>query len=167
MPITLLQEKVHTFKVPDGSQKRLDAFLSANMQSTSRARLQNIIKEGYVAVNGKPASKAGQGIRQGDTVTCELPPPVPIEACPEVLIQPTSLPCLVGCTWSLLDACREARQQKSNRNLSKSSPSTPSPSAHALRATPNAPVPSHEAISGAHAFCNTACCAGPATGGRS
>ena len=80
----VLQEKVHTFTVPDGSQKRLDAFLSANMQSTSRARLQNIIKEGYVAVNGKPASKAGQGIRQGDTVTCEVPPAVPIEASPEV-----------------------------------------------------------------------------------
>ena len=79
-----LHEKVHTFTVPNGSQKRLDAFLSANMQSTSRARLQNIIKEGYVAVNGKPASKAGQGIRQGDTVTCELPPAVPVEASPEV-----------------------------------------------------------------------------------
>ena len=84
---------MHTFTVPDGSQKRLDAFLSANMQSTSRARLQNIIKEGYVAVNGKPASKAGQGIRQGDTVTCELPPAVPIEASPEVLLcQPSPIP---------------------------------------------------------------------------
>ena len=79
-----LQEKVHTFTVPAGSQKRLDAFLSVEMQSTSRARLQNIIKGGYVAVNGKPASKAGQGLRQGDTVTCELPPAAPIEASPEV-----------------------------------------------------------------------------------
>ena len=79
-----LQEQVYTFTVPDASQKRLDAFLSANMHRTSRARLQNIIKEGYVAVNGKPASKAGQGLRQGDTVTCELPPAVPIEASPEV-----------------------------------------------------------------------------------
>ena len=79
-----LQETVHRFIVPDNSQKRLDAFLSANMQSTSRARLQNIIKEGYVAVNGKPAGKAGQGIRQGDTITCEVPPTVPVEASPEV-----------------------------------------------------------------------------------
>jgi len=75
---------VHTFTVPDDSQKRLDAFLSANMQSTSRARLQNIIKEGYVAVNGKPAGKAGQSIRRGDTITCEVPPTVPMEASPEV-----------------------------------------------------------------------------------
>lgn len=75
---------MHTFTVPDGSQKRLDAFLSANMESTSRARLQNMIKDGYVAVNGKPASKAGQGIRKGDTVTCEVPPVVPVEAAPEV-----------------------------------------------------------------------------------
>ncbi len=79
-----LQETVHTFTVPDDSQKRLDAYLSANMQSTSRARLQNIIKEGYVAVNGKPAGKAGQGIRRGDTITCEVPPTVPMEASPEV-----------------------------------------------------------------------------------
>ena len=95
MPTALLQEKVHTFKVPDGSQKRLDAFLSANMQSASRARLQNIIKEGYVAVNGKPASKAGQSIRQGDVVTCELPPAAPVEASPEVSLSPSLSPASV------------------------------------------------------------------------
>ncbi|CAK0787372.1 hypothetical protein CVIRNUC_010592 [Coccomyxa viridis] len=77
------QEALHTFSVPDGSQKRLDAFLSANMQDTSRARLQHLIRDGHVAVNGRPASKAGQGIRSGDTVTCEVPPPVPVEAAPE------------------------------------------------------------------------------------
>ena len=55
-----------------------------NMQDTSRARLQHLIRDGHVAVNGRPASKAGQGIRSGDTVTCEVPPPVPVEAAPEV-----------------------------------------------------------------------------------
>ena len=70
--------------MPDGSQKRLDAFLSTNMQDTSRAQLQHLIRDGHVAVNGRPASKAGQGIRAGDTVTCEVPPPVPVEAAPEV-----------------------------------------------------------------------------------
>jgi ribosomal 50S subunit-recycling heat shock protein len=79
-----MQEAMHTFTVPDDDQKRLDAFLSANMQETSRARLQSIIKEGFVAVNGKPASKAGQGIRTGDTITCEVPPLAPIVAAPEV-----------------------------------------------------------------------------------
>ena len=88
---------MHTFTVPDGSQRRLDAFLSANMQSTSRARLQSIIKEGFVAVNGKPASKAGQGIRTGDTVTCEVPPPVPIEAAPEVRLLKD---CALALAWA-------------------------------------------------------------------
>ena len=92
-----MQETMHTFTVPDGSQKRLDAFLSANMQSTSRARLQSIIKEGFVAVNGKPASKAGQGIRTGDTVTCEVPPPAPIEAAPEVRLLKD---CVLALAWA-------------------------------------------------------------------
>ena len=70
--------------MPDDSQKRLDAFLSANMQETSRARLQHLIRDGHVAVNGRLASRAGQGIRAGDTVTCKVPPPVPVEAAPEV-----------------------------------------------------------------------------------
>ena len=69
---------------PMAARSAWTAFLSANMQETSRARLQHLIRDGHVAVNGRPASKAGQGIRAGDTVTCEVPPPVPVEAAPEV-----------------------------------------------------------------------------------
>ena len=66
------------------SKQRLDLFLSESMPSCSRARLQSLIKQGQVLVNGSSSGvKASLKLKQGDHVSCTVPPPPPMEALPE------------------------------------------------------------------------------------
>jgi 23S rRNA pseudouridine1911/1915/1917 synthase len=57
--------------------QRLDKFLVECMPDTSRSRLQGLIKDGFVTVDGRPAHKAGQTIEKGIRVEVRIPPPVP------------------------------------------------------------------------------------------
>ncbi|MEW5867787.1 MAG: RluA family pseudouridine synthase [Chloroflexota bacterium] len=65
--------------------QRLDKFLVARLPEFSRARLQNLIKDGLVLVNNLPAHKAGQSIEKGAVVQVYLPPPVPSALVPEAI----------------------------------------------------------------------------------
>ena len=49
----------------------------------SRARLQGLIKNGFVRVDGKPVTKAGCVLEEGDGVEVRIPPPVPSGLVPE------------------------------------------------------------------------------------
>ncbi len=61
---------------------RLDAFLTAQIDGWSRARLQRLIEDQEVLVNGKPA-KASYKLRQGDEIEVELTPPPAASFTPE------------------------------------------------------------------------------------
>lgn len=61
---------------------RLDQFLAATAAGLSRARIQDLIKEGHVLLNGGVA-KASARLRAGDTVSLNEPPPVPTETVAE------------------------------------------------------------------------------------
>jgi len=63
---------------------RLDKFLSARLESLSRSRIQALIKEGAVTVNGR-AAKASHDMEAGDTVAGGIPPDKPAEAQPQDL----------------------------------------------------------------------------------
>ena len=54
---------------------RLDQFLAARVPALSRSRLQQLVKEGSVLVNGRTA-KASTKLRAGDHVALAEPPPV-------------------------------------------------------------------------------------------
>ncbi len=56
---------------------RLDKFLVASLPEFSRARLQGLINDGFVSINGAPAKKSGQSIDSGAEVVVRIPPPVP------------------------------------------------------------------------------------------
>ncbi len=56
-----------------GSGERLDRFLAAAQTDLSRSRLQTLIREGHVSVNGRPA-RASQRLHRGDAVEVALPP---------------------------------------------------------------------------------------------
>ena len=61
-----------TFKVDDTSvDSRLDTYLASQIQSWSRARLQRLIENEDVIVNGRSA-KASYRLRKGDEVEVEL-----------------------------------------------------------------------------------------------
>ena len=66
--------------------KRLDVFLSEQMEDLTRSRIKKLIEDGQVSVNGKVLSKAGADIKIGDEVTIEIPDAV------EYCLQPENIP---------------------------------------------------------------------------
>ena len=52
--------------------ERVDKFMAAHLEDTSRARIQSAIREGCVLVNDKVA-KANLVIRPGDTIKFVMP----------------------------------------------------------------------------------------------
>ena len=57
--------------------ERLDRFMVAQLPEFSRSRLQGLISDGFVFVDGIPAKKAGQILEGGEQVMVRIPPPVP------------------------------------------------------------------------------------------
>ena len=57
--------------------QRLDKFLVTKLPEFSRSRLQNLIKEGRVTIDGIPAHKSGQTINGSARVVIQIPPPQP------------------------------------------------------------------------------------------
>ena len=70
-----LKPKVRIFKIVEPAS-RLDKYLAVQCPELSRARLQRLIEQGYVLVNGCEV-KASQGLRICDEVRMTLPPPQP------------------------------------------------------------------------------------------
>jgi 23S rRNA pseudouridine1911/1915/1917 synthase len=64
---------------------RLDRFLTAELPHLSRSRLQGLIKNGHVTLNGKPA-KPGDKVRTGAVVIVTEPPAEPS------LLEPEDIP---------------------------------------------------------------------------
>lgn len=59
--------------------QRLDKFLVEQIPEFSRSRLQSLIKEGRVTVNGVIASKSGQALDRNSHILVEIPPVQPSE----------------------------------------------------------------------------------------
>jgi 23S rRNA pseudouridine1911/1915/1917 synthase len=80
----LLSETTLSFEIDAAaSDQRLDKFLTAAVQSISRSRIQNLIKEGRICVNGKPVTKTGYSLSIGDRVVIEIPDVQPSVLTPE------------------------------------------------------------------------------------
>jgi 23S rRNA pseudouridine1911/1915/1917 synthase len=60
----------------------LDRFLATAQADLSRSRLQSLIRDGRVRVNGVPG-RASQRLRPGDLVSVEIPAPAGTELAPE------------------------------------------------------------------------------------
>jgi len=70
---------------PEGAGLRLDHYLAEKLPELSRSRLQALIKEGYILLNGRQ-SKPGEKVRAGDRIEAEIPEAVPAEnAAPEAI----------------------------------------------------------------------------------
>lgn len=73
------------FTVESGdSGQRLDKFLAMHLSELSRSRIQALIKEEAVTVNGK-AAKASSTVDAGDEVAGAVPPDKPAQALPQDL----------------------------------------------------------------------------------
>jgi len=69
---------------PDLAGTRLDVALTRLAPDLSRARVQRLLEEGRVLLDGRPA-KASARLRGGEAVALELPPPPPSSLTPEAL----------------------------------------------------------------------------------
>lgn len=67
---------------PEHAGLRLDAFLASQLENWSRARLQKLIENEDILVNGKVA-KPSYKLREHDQIEVELPPPATIGFAPE------------------------------------------------------------------------------------
>ena len=74
-----MNERVLNFHFDKKTPERLDKFLVEQLQEFSRSRIQGLISEGFVDVNGRAAKKAGQTLENGFNVTVRVPPPIPTD----------------------------------------------------------------------------------------
>ncbi len=69
----------------ESSGIRLDHYLAEKLPHLSRSRLQALIKEGYILVQGRQ-SKPGEKLREGERIDVEIPEAAPTEdAAPEAI----------------------------------------------------------------------------------
>lgn len=78
-----MTERIVTLRFESDTPQRLDKFLTAQLPEFSRSRIQSLIANGCVDVNGRPARKAGQPLEAGFTLTVRIPPPAPSGLLPE------------------------------------------------------------------------------------
>jgi len=74
-----VSERILNFRFDKKTPERLDKFLVELLQEFSRSRIQGMIADGLVDVNGHPARKAGQTLESGFNVTVRIPPPTPTD----------------------------------------------------------------------------------------
>jgi len=71
-----LNEQKFSFTVTGEDKQRLDKFLVNSLPQLSRARIQALIKEGFVQVNGQEIVKTGYQLESGERVDVRQPAPV-------------------------------------------------------------------------------------------
>jgi 23S rRNA pseudouridine1911/1915/1917 synthase len=72
-----MSEQFVTFEYDDAEAQRLDKILLAYLEGFSRTRLQGLIGDGYVMVNGHLALKAGHKIEAPALIEVRIPPSLP------------------------------------------------------------------------------------------
>ncbi|MGD9417406.1 MAG: RluA family pseudouridine synthase [Verrucomicrobiota bacterium JB025] len=66
----------------DKASGRLDAFLAAQLTELSRSRIQTLIREQFITLNGDPA-KPRDPVKPGDKISIVIPEAVPLENAPQ------------------------------------------------------------------------------------
>ena len=78
-----MNERWLSFRYEGAVNSRLDKFLVTRLPEFSRTRLQYLIENGSIQVDGTVAHKSGQMINQGNLIQVHIPPPEPTQLVPE------------------------------------------------------------------------------------
>ncbi|MEM6448576.1 MAG: RluA family pseudouridine synthase [Cyanobacteria bacterium P01_D01_bin.123] len=70
---------------PEGAGQRLDRWLGDVVADVSRSRVQKLIRQGQVRLNGRICQQKNDLLQAGDRVDLDIPDPVPVELAPEVI----------------------------------------------------------------------------------
>lgn len=81
-----MSERLVTFIFDEPQAQRLDKFLVTCIPEFSRSRLQSLIKDGCVAVDGITAHKTGEMLAEQEVVQVRIPPPKPSKLTPEDIL---------------------------------------------------------------------------------
>jgi len=80
-----VSDRLDIFHFEEPKPQRLDKFLVARLSEFSRTRLQGLIKDGLVTVDGIPVHKAGQMLDRPCIVQVRIPPAEPGKLAPEAI----------------------------------------------------------------------------------
>jgi 23S rRNA pseudouridine1911/1915/1917 synthase len=80
-----LNEQLLRFRFKGQGSSRLDKYLVSCLPEYSRSRLQNLIENGFILVNGNVAHKSGQMITHGNLIQVHFPAPEPTQLVPEAI----------------------------------------------------------------------------------
>jgi 23S rRNA pseudouridine1911/1915/1917 synthase len=72
-----VSDRLETFHFEKEDKERLDLFLRTCLPEFSRSRLQGLIKDGFVRLDGETVTKAGLDLEPGARVEVRIPPPAP------------------------------------------------------------------------------------------
>jgi 23S rRNA pseudouridine1911/1915/1917 synthase len=72
-----VSDRVVSFCFDRDKEERLDIFLTTCLPEFSRSRLQGLIKDGFVRVDGATVTKASRNLGLGAAVEVRIPPPAP------------------------------------------------------------------------------------------
>jgi 23S rRNA pseudouridine1911/1915/1917 synthase len=78
-----VSDRIERFIYQKEIKDRLDVYLTSCLPEFSRARIQGLIKGGFIRVNGEQSIKPGRVIEIGTIVEIQIPPAVPIGLIPE------------------------------------------------------------------------------------
>lgn len=69
-------ERTYALTCHEGA-KRVDSFLAHNLKDLSRSRVQGLIRDGMVSVDGRVETKTAHALMSGARIVVTLPPPAP------------------------------------------------------------------------------------------
>ena len=70
-------DRLESFLFEKEGNERMDVFLTACLPEFSRSRLQGLIRDGFVSVDGETVTKTGRDLEHGERVDIRIPSPVP------------------------------------------------------------------------------------------
>lgn len=80
-----MNEQILNFRFDAEGGSRLDKYLVACLPEFSRSRLQNLIENGFILVDGNVAHKSGQMINRGNNIQVHIPAPELTQLVPETI----------------------------------------------------------------------------------
>ncbi|NEQ30147.1 MAG: RluA family pseudouridine synthase [Leptolyngbya sp. SIO4C5] len=85
MQLTPISEQAFELTVESDRPERLDRWLATQLSDLSRSRIQKLIEQDCVMVNGQPCPTKKTTVQAGDWVQVKLPETRPLELVPEAM----------------------------------------------------------------------------------
>lgn len=73
-----MSDRLETYRVDQSLGQRLDIYLVSRLPEFSRSRLQGLIKDGFVRIDGQVITKPSRELELGEQVQLRIPPPAPV-----------------------------------------------------------------------------------------